>query len=304
MNENIVIKVSKLSRFVTPIEVTAVTACFAVNSVFTRYLVQGNYMSPFTLTVIRFISGFSMLHIVASLMPGAFRRVKLKGSHVLTALFLGVYAFSISYGYAFIPVAAGTLIFFAFVVVSMTLFSVISDEERLTLSLILGLIIGLAGVSLITSAGLSSVTLIGTLLMASTGVSWGMYSVYGRRFENPFGYTYNSFLIFGTTSSVLFLVTYPLTGGSLRASVSAIGLALALFMGMFSTALGYVLWQRVMKRIRVSQAGIAQLLVPIFTSVMGIMVLGEEVTPLLIIGGVLVLTGIFLSTLRPTNRLR
>jgi drug/metabolite transporter (DMT)-like permease len=241
-----------------------------------------------------------MLSIFTLLMPGAFRRVKLRGSHLLAALLLGVYAYSISYGYAFIPVAAGALIFFTFVVVSMTLFSVLIEGERLTLSMIFGQLLGLAGVSLITSSGVSSITPIGALLMASTWVSLGTYSVYGRRFENSFGYTYNSFLLFGVASSAMFLGAYHFTGGSLLVSVSRVSLVMALFMGMVSTALSYVLWQRVMKRIRASQGGISQLLVPILTSVIGVLVLGEEVTPLLIIGGFLVLTGIFLCILRST----
>ncbi len=297
-NEHIVIKVSKSTNFAKPIEVILAIACFAANSIITRYLVQSDYISPFTLTVIRFFSGFAMLSILAWLKPGAFLKVKLRGSHLLAALLLGVYAFSISYGYALTPVAAGALIFFTFVVVSMTLFSVVIEGEKLTLRMFLGQILGLAGVSLITFSGVSSVTPIGAVLMASTGLSWGMYSVYGRRFENSFSYTYNSFLLFGVASSALFLSAYPFTGRSLMVGVSGVSLLMALFMGMVSTALGYVLWQRVMKRIRASQGGIAQLLVPILTSIMGVMVLGEEITPPLIIGGVLVMTGIFLCTLR------
>ena len=142
-NEHTLIKVSKFTSFVTAIELIVSILCFATNSVITRYLVQRDYVSPFTLTVIRFVSGFAMLSILAWLMPGAFRRVRLRGSHVLAAILLGVYAYSISYGYAFIPVAAGALIFFTFVVVSMTLFSVLIEGERLTLNMIFGQLLGL-----------------------------------------------------------------------------------------------------------------------------------------------------------------
>jgi drug/metabolite transporter (DMT)-like permease len=295
--------VIKLPKYIASAEVAVVMTCFAANSIFTRYLVQSSYVPPFTLTVIRFVSGFATLHILTSLMPKAFRRDKVETSHVLAAVFLALYAFSISYGYVFVPVAAGTLIFFAFVVTSMTLYSVIGDGEKVTPRMVMGQLIGLAGVSLITFSGVGSVTPIGVLLMASAGVSWGMYSAYGRRFEYPFSYTYNSFLIFAAASTTLFLVAYPTAGGSMVPSSSAVGLSLALFMGMVSTALGYVLWQRIMKRIRVYQGGVVQLVVPILTSVIGVAVLGEEVTAPLIIGGVLVLSGIFLSTVRSAGRL-
>ncbi len=286
----------KIPKFIASTEVAVVMACFAANSIFTRYLVQSGSISPFTLTIIRFVSGFATLLMLTLLMPKTFRRDKLEISNVFAAVLLALYAFSISYGYVFVPVAAGTLIFFAFVVASMTIYSVICDGEKATTSMVMGQLIGLAGVSLITLGRVSSVTPIGVLLMSSAGVSWGIYSAYGKRFEHPFSYTYNSFLIFTVASTVLFLVAYPMAGESIIPT-SIVGLSIALFMGIVSTALGYVLWQRIMKRIRVYQGGVVQLVVPILTSVIGVAVMSEEVTVPLIIGGVLVISGIFLNTI-------
>lgn len=275
----------------------AIMTCFASNSVITRYLVLGNYVSPFALTVIRFGSGLIMLHVLSLSMPGVFQRAGLRRSHVLGAVFLGIYAFSISYGYAFISSAAGVLIFYTFVVFTMTLFSVFNDGERLTLRLIVGQLLGIMGVLVITASGIRSVTLIGAFLMAATGISWGMYCVYGRRFENPFDYTYYSFLIFVMVASALSLVAYPFLGRHLWMDVSLWSLGLELYLGMISTALSYVLWHRLMNRIKASQGGIAQLIVPVLTASMGILLLGEEVTSSLVLGGMLIVLGISLNTL-------
>lgn len=275
----------------------AIMACFASNSVITRYLVLGNHVSPFALTVIRFGSGLIMLQILSLSMPGAFQRAGLKRSHVLGAVFLGIYAFSISYGYAFISSAAGVLVFYTFVVITMTLFSVVNDGERVTIRLIVGQLLGIMGVLVITASGIRSVTLIGASLMAATGISWGMYCVYSRRFENPFSYTYNTFLIFVIVAFALLLVAYPFFGGHLWMDVSLWSLGLELYLGMISTALSYVLWNRLMSRIRASQGGIAQLIVPVLTASMGILLLGEEVTSSLVLGGILIMLGISLNTL-------
>ena len=285
------------SKLGIPTSVMAIMACFASNSVITRYLVLGNYVSPFALTVIRFGSGLIMLHVLSLSMPGAFQRAGLRRSHVLGAVFLGIYAFSISYGYAFISSAAGVLIFYTFVVFTMTLFSVFNDEERLTIRLIVGQLLGIMGVLVITASGIRSVTLIGASLMASTGISWGMYCVYSRRFENPFGYTYNSFLIFVMVAFALLLVAYPFLGKPLWMDVSLWSLGLELYLGMISTALSYALWNRLMKRISASQGGMAQLIVPVLTASMGILLLGEEVTSSLVLGGMLIMLGISLNTL-------
>jgi len=275
----------------------AIMACFAANSVITRYLVLGNYVSPFALTVIRFGSGLIMLHILSLLMFRTFQKPRVRRSYILGAVFLGIYAFSISYGYAFISSAAGVLIFYTFVVFTMTLFSVFNDGERLTLRLIVGQLLGIMGVLVITASGIRSVTLIGASLMAATGISWGMYCVYGRRFENPFDYTYNTFLICVIFASALLLVAYPFFGRHLWMDVSVWSLGLELYMGMISTALSYALWHRLMNRIRASQGGMAQLIVPVLTASMGILLLGEEVTSSLVLGGILIMLGISLNTL-------
>jgi len=91
-----------------------VMVCFAANSVITRYLVLGDRVSPFLLTVVRFLSGLGTLLILAFIKPATFRHSKPRFPHFLAAFFLGAYAFSISYGYLFIPVAAGTFVFYTF----------------------------------------------------------------------------------------------------------------------------------------------------------------------------------------------
>lgn len=276
------------------VAISAIMACFAANSVITRYLVLASGVSPFLLTVIRFVSGLAVLLVLPSVRPTTFRHDKPNLSYLPGAFFLGAYAFSISYGYVFISVAAGTLVFYTFVVVTMVAYSVIEDKERLTPRLALGLLFGLAGVLVITFGRISSVTLVGVLLMAATGSSWGLYSAYGKRFKATFSYTYNSFLILGAFA-VTTTIALPLVGKPISTNISIQNLGLALYMGMVSTALSYVLWNATVKRIPASLGGLVQLVVPILAPVMGIIFLGEQVTASLIIGGGLVLLAIYLT---------
>ena len=283
-------------RLYVPIWVAifVIMACFAANSVITRYLVLTSGVSPFLLTVMRFVSGLAVLLVLPSVRPTTFRHDKPNLSYLPGAFFLGAYAFSISYGYVFISVAAGTLVFYTFVVVTMVAYSVIEDKERLTPRLALGLLFGLAGVLVITFGRISSVTLVGVLLMAATGSSWGLYSAYGKKFKATFSYTYNSFLILGAFA-VAATIALALVGKLISTNISIQNLGLALYMGMVSTALSYVLWNATVKRIPASVGGLVQLIVPILAPVMGIIFLGEQVTAPLIIGGGLVLLAIYLA---------
>ena len=271
-----------------------ILTCFAANSVITRYLVLVSGVSPFLLTVVRFVSGLLTLLMLAAIRPTTFRHSRLDCSYFLGALFLGAYAFSISYGYLFIPVAAGTFIFYTFVVVTMAAYSVIQGKEKLTIRLLLGQLFGLFGVLVITFSRIGSVTTLGVLLMAATGTSWGLYSAYGKRFEIAFSYTYNSFLILGAIA-VIASIMIALLGQPIFANFSVKDLGLALYMGMVSTALSYVLWNMTVKKIAASLGGLVQLVVPVLAPIMGIIFLGEQMTPALMIGGGFVLAGIYLA---------
>jgi drug/metabolite transporter (DMT)-like permease len=268
--------------------------CFAANSVITRYLVLVSQVSPFLVTVIRFVSGLGALTLLASLRSRRFPREKPNTSYLPGTFFLGAYAFSISYGYVFISVAAGTFIFYTFVVVTMGAYSVVLDKEPVTSRLLLGQLSGLIGVLVITFSRISSVTVTGILLMAATGASWGFYSAYGKRFTIAFSYTFNSFLVLGAFAIVTSIVL-PILGQPVSTSITAYDLGLALYMGAISTALSYVLWNATVKQIPASLGGLVQLIVPVLAPIMGIVFLGEQVTAPLIFGGGLVLLGIYLA---------
>lgn len=268
--------------------------CFAANSVITRYLVLISQVSPFFLTVIRFVSGFATLLVLTKIAPGRFRHDKSNFSYLFGVLFLGAYAFSISYGYLFIPVAAGTFVFYTFVVITMVGYSVIADRAKLNFRLVLGQLLGLLGVLVITFSRLGSVTLLGVILMSVTGASWGLYSAYGKRFGNAFDYTFNSFLIFGGVAIFASAALWSSTGPAFT-QVSVQDLSLALYMGMVSTALSYVAWNYTVKKIPASLGGLVQLIVPVLAPLMGIVFLGEQVNMTLAVGGGLVLAGIYLA---------
>jgi drug/metabolite transporter (DMT)-like permease len=270
--------------------------CFAANSVITRYLVLGSRVSPFLLTVVRFVSGLGTLLVLISIKPAAFNRNKPNSRYLLGALFLGAYAFSISYGYFFIPVAAGTFVFYTFVVVTMVAYSVVVEAEKLSFRLLLGGSLGLLGVLVITFGRIGSVAFLGVLLMAATGTSWGLYSAYGKSFEKAFDYTYNSFLILGV-GAICASVLVWFTVGPDFISISVPDLGLALYLGTVSTALSYVVWNETVKKIRASLGGLVQLLVPILAPLMGIVLLGEELTATLVLGGALVMVGIYIVQL-------
>ena len=252
-------------------------------------------MSPFVLTIVRFLSGFVVLLVLSSIKTPTFARGRAGKKDIVGGALLGVYAFAISYGYLYITAAAGSFVFFSIVVVTMSAFSVIVEKERLTWPLLAGSLLGILGVLIINFGGITSVTSIGVALMAATGISWALYSSYGKKFFGTyFEFSFWSFLVLGILMLLAALVTLPIQGLSQWDNISSTALGLALFMGTATTALSYITWNRLLRKIKTSQGGLVQLLVPVITSVLGLFLLSEAFTPTLLIGGSVILIGIYL----------
>ena len=283
------------TRWGLALAVASIMLAFAGNSVITRYLIVGGLASPVLLTIVRFVSGFAMLLLLRATFPRSFSGPFRGRPDLIGGILLGLYAFSISFGYEFISAAAGTLVFYAFVILTMALFGVVHDRETPTLRSIVGEILALAGVAVIAFGGIREVSLPGVALMAVTGSSWGLYSAHGRSGGDPRAYTFNTFLVLAGFCLLLIPVAEIVAPRALSIQISGNGLGLALFMGMISTSLSYVLWHLTLRRIKASQGGIVQLVVPVLASLMGIGLLGEHLTVTLVLGGASVLAGIYLN---------
>ena len=283
------------SRWGIAVAVTSIMLAFAGNSVMTRYVIFGGFASAYMLTTVRFVSGFAMLLLLRGLAPKAFPHESGAGRDFTGGILLGAYGFSISFGYSFISAAAGTLVFYAFVVLTMGFFAYLHDREPLRRRSVAGQILAMLGVGVITFGGIRDVTWPGVALLAATGVSWGLYSVRGRSAADAPGYTFQTFLIVSAFSIGLVPVLLLVAPDALRIESSWNGLGLALFMGAIGTALSYILWHTVLRRIRSSQGGIVQLTVPVLASAMGVLLLGEHLTSALLVGAALVLVGIQLN---------
>ena len=278
--------------------VMSIMVAFAANSVMTRYIIVGGLATPYLLSTVRFASGFAMLLVLQVAFPGPASRVP-TAVNLVGGLFLGAYAFAISFGYLFISAAAGTLVFFAFVVLTMALFGYLHDGDRPSRRSVAGQLLSMLGVGVITVGGIRDVSLPGILLMAATGASWGLYSVHGRSAPDSRGYTFVTFLFVGAAALAGLPILGLLAPSAVWIQLTWNGLGLALFMGMITTALSYIVWNATLRRLSASQGGIVQLLVPVLASGMGIVILGEHLTLSLVVGGASVISGIYLTRAQP-----
>ena len=67
------------------------------------------------------------------------------------------------------------------------------------------------------------------------------------------------------------------------------------YMAAISGTLGYALWIRGQKTIEVSEAGVFNYLIPIFAAPLGVVWLGEKITPVFILGATLITIGVVIA---------
>lgn len=169
-------------------------------------------------------------------------------------------------------------------------------EEKLTVSKVLGVLAGLAGVAILRGhdADITSAQTLGIVLCLGAALSFGFSGLWGRRKLQGVAPHISSFCQLLCSSAVLMLLaamferpwTYHAPG--LPAWLSLIGL------GALSTALAYLVFFRILARSGATNAMLVTLIMPITTVVLGHFVLGEvlharEAIGALVIAGALVL---------------
>ena len=256
---------------------------FATNSLICRSALGHSTIDPTSFTAIRLVSGVVVLWTVAKVFKKK-TGVKNSGSWG-SATMLFLYAITFSYAYVNLSVSTGALILFGSVQTTMILIG-LWNGERPRIFEWLGLIIAMAGLVYLVLPGLEAPPLSGVFLMATAGISWGVYSIRGRGVKNPVAVTEDNFLRsvpFVFASSLFFLPSLE---------ISKEGMFLAILSGGFTTAMGYVLWYSAIRNLTATRAASVQLFVPVFAAIGGVLFLSESISFHLILSVLMIVGGI------------
>jgi drug/metabolite transporter (DMT)-like permease len=152
-----------------------------------------------------------------------------------------------------------------------------------------GLGLALGGLILLTLPG--AVDPFGALLMATAGVAWGLYSIYGRGSADPLGSTTWNFVI-----GALLVIPVPVLFHE-GTFLTAEGTIYAILSGAVTSGMGYALWYAALRGLTATQAGILQLLVPVIAAAAGVLLLREQITIRLLLSSVLIFAGVGLAVM-------
>lgn len=208
---------------------------------------------------------------------------------------LFLYAVSFSYSYVEIEAGFGALLLFGVVQVLM-LSSSYFKKEKFTIKKNLGIILAFLGlVYLLFPSENFELSYYHVFLMILAGLSWAVYSILGKSSFNALFDTCDNF-IKATIFIIIFYFIIPIDNISITNS----GILLAFISGSLTSAIGYVIWYKVLPQIEVFTASIIQLLIPVIAIILSVVFLDEILTFNLLISSIIIFCGILLAVV-PSN---
>jgi len=253
-------------------------------------------ISPISLTFFRWVFAFLPLVALAWLIerPDWRRALREWKLHLLQSL-LGLTGYTLLlYAGLGLTGAVTASVISAINPATIALAAAIFLHERLNRVQAAGIALAFVGVTIVLTGGdirqlLSQGFGVGDLLIVAAVIAWTVYSLIARRLATP---PITATAVQAVFAVVTMLPLIAVTGVSLPASTAgALGLA---YIVVFPSMAGYALWNIGAARVGPSRAGIFLNLLPVFTVLIAIP-FGATLEPPVVVGGVLVLAGVYLT---------
>ena len=296
---------------------------FAANSLLCRMALADGAIDAWNFSAIRLLSGAACLGLIMllqahflkrnALKRKLLKRTRLKQSSLkqtalqqtgsvdktvlkekgdwLSAISLVIYAICFSVAYQALDTGTGALILFSAVQLTMIGWG-IYNKERLNGVQWLALLIALIGFIYLMLPSAAMPSLSGALIMAISGIAWGIYSIRGKTCVSPLRTTGFNFL-----RSLVAVPILALIGMSYLSTISMTGVILATVSGAIASGIGYSIWYVAMPLLKTTQSAVMQLCVPVLAAIMGVVFLSEQLTLEFIIASSVILGAVLVFTL-------
>jgi len=245
--------------------------------------------------------------LAAVLLFGAMAAMRLafpRGRALAGALLYGLFQFGGAFGlayYALVRVQAGlgqTLL--ALVPLATLLLAVLQRQERLRTAAVVGTLLGLGGVSLISRDPLrESVPLLSLLAVLGSVLCFAEAAVLVRRFPPVHPVVMNA--VGMAAGAAVLIAGSAIAGESLEIPERAATWVALGYVVAVGSVVVFLLYVFILQRWTASRAAYVMVLVPFVTVVLSAWLDDEPIRAGLVLGGFLVLIGVYVGALRPAR---
>lgn len=259
-------------------------------------------LDPLWGATLRFTLAAAVMLIVMAVLRLSFPR----GRALLGAVLYGLFNFGLAFAclfYALVELGAGFLqILLAVIPLTTLLLAVAQRQERFSMSPVIGALLAMTGVVLMSQIALGdSVPPLSILAAMGAAFCLAEGAVLVRIFPPEHPVSLNAV---GMTTGAIVLFLGSLLAGDVYAlpTLQATWLALA-YMVVIGSGVVFILWVYVLRRWRASRAAYSFVLLPPITLIFSTWILDEKVGIELLLGGLLVLAGVYIGALRPQREM-
>lgn len=211
-----------------------------------------------------------------------------------------VYHLGLNYGEQYVSAGAASLII-ATIPIFIVILAAAFLNEKITIKKLLGIVISLCGVVVISVWGREDVSIeveyvFGAFAVLLAAIMGAFYTVTGKGLLRR--YSALSLTAYAMLLGSLGLI--PFLNMSLFEEISAVSLEgwfAVIFLGLFSTVIGYVLWYTALEIKTASEVSVYLYCVPILSTLFSYFLFDDKITLLFIFGGALVILGVIIVNL-------
>lgn len=223
--------------------------------------------------------------------------VPIPKQHLRALFFIALVSAAIQYGLTFYGLrlldASTAILVVQLEVPFATLLAIVFLGERFVPRKAIGMVVAFFGVVMIAGEPRLAGNQLGIYLVTAGAFSWSVGQVMVRRLGKIGGFTMIAWVaVFAAPQ--LFVASFLYEDNQIQyiQEASLQVWATVLYLGLVMTALGYAIWYRLLGLYPVNQVAPFLLLLPVFTIIGSVILLGEALSPWLIAGGAVVIAGV------------
>lgn len=159
----------------------------------------------------------------------------------------------------------------------------------------LGITMAMIGVMLISGAsyGGGDNELLGNIILLGTGIVWALYNFSMRTLVNQ--YPAVTVSLYQTLTGTAAFIPFALTERNDWTTPTAMSMAVVFYLGIFCSVMAFMLYNYGLRKLSAGTAVSLANLVPVFGVLLSVLVLGESVGLWQLLGGIVVILGVYLS---------
>lgn len=263
------------------------------------------------LTIMRFFVVYVVFIAIRLLQPKRFSKLHKKDIlpiFVLGFLGLTIYHLGLNYGEQYISPGAASLII-ATIPVLVAISAFIFLKEKITSKKVMGIMLALFGVVIISIFGTPDesieINLIhGALAVVLAAIMGAFYTIAGKKLLERYSalsLTVYAMLL-GSVALIPFLFLNPSIIDQV-ATMSAHSWFAVIFLGVFSTVIGYTLWYVGLEMKSASDVSVYLYAVPVLSTIISYFLFDDKITMFFVLGGVLVIIGLVLVNMNNRQKI-